>query len=127
MRLDAALPFLKRYRYLILALMVTASLTSVFMRFSNDSQNFWGMLLGHALFAQAIFAYLRGSTITIGPGSLGRDAHPAARAALAALALIFYLLLFAYEGDKHPDSIYERRPSDWTMPTREEFRREAGQ
>lgn len=85
-RLDSALSFLRRYRYLILALMVTASLISVFTRFRKDCHNFWGMLLGHSSFRQAVFAYCRGSTITIGPGSPGRNANPLGRGALAAVA-----------------------------------------
>ena len=55
--------------------------------------------------------------------TLGYDrvANPLGRAALAATAFAFYLLTFTYEVDNHADSIYERRASDWTMPTREEI------
>jgi hypothetical protein len=114
------LTFLKRFRYLILALMVIASLVNAFVRFAGDWSHFWGVLAAHAWFTQAVFAYLRGGWVTIGPGGLSKDANPLGRAALAATAFAFYLLTFTYEVDNHVDSIYERT-SDWTMPNREEI------
>jgi hypothetical protein len=113
---------LKRYRYLILTLMVIASLVSALMRFSGDWSHFWTVLTVQAWFMQAVFAYLRGGCIVIGPGGLSRDAAPLGRSALAATAFVFYLLVFAY-GSDHADSVHERRASDWTMPTREEIGR----
>jgi len=115
------LSFLKRFRYLILALMVMASLVNAFVRFTGDWSHFWGGLAVHAWFMQAVFAYLRGGWVAIGPGGLSKDANPLGRAVLAATAFAFYLLIFTYEVDNHADSIYERRASDWTMPTREEI------
>jgi hypothetical protein len=41
---------------------------------------------------------------------------------LSALKRFRYLILAE---EQKPDSIYERRASDWTMPTREEMRRSA--
>lgn len=115
------LTFLKRFRYLILAVMVIASLVNAFVRFAGDWSHFWGALALHSWFTQAVFAYLRGGRVAIGPGGLSKDANPLGRAALAATALAFYLLTFAYEVDSHANSIYERNASDWTMPTREEI------
>ncbi|PAU61495.1 hypothetical protein BZL43_05220 [Pseudomonas sp. PICF141] len=62
------LTFLKRFRYLILALMVIASLVNAFVRFAGDWSHFWGVLAAHAWFTQAVFAYLRGGWVAIGPG-----------------------------------------------------------
>ena len=101
--------------------MVIASLVNAFVRFAGDWSHFWGALAVHAWFMQAVFAYLRGGRVAIGPGGLSKDANPLGRAALAATAFAFYLLTFTYEVDNHADSIYERRASDWTMPTREEI------
>ncbi|WP_435036896.1 hypothetical protein [Pseudomonas neuropathica] len=119
-----ALRILKRFRYLILAVMAIASLVSVFWRFTGGWSQFWTCVGAQAWFTQAVFAYLRGGWVAIGPGGLPKDADPVGRALLAALALGLYLLMFGYEEHK-PDSIYERRASDWSMPTREEMRRSA--
>ncbi|CAI8783015.1 DUF805 domain-containing protein [Pseudomonas sp. IT-347P] len=119
-----ALRILKRFRYLILAVMVIASLVSAFWRFTGGWSQFWTCVGAQAWFTQAVFAYLRGGWVAIGPGGLPKDADPVGRALLAALALGLYLLMFGYEEQK-PDSIYERRASDWSMPTREEMRRSA--
>lgn len=118
-----ALAFLRRYRYWLLSLMVAASLVNAFVRFAGDAVNFFGALFVHGWFIQAVFAYFRGGWVGIGPGGLPKDANPMGRAALAATAFGFYLLMFTYGGDRRDDSAHERRASDWTMPTREEFRR----
>lgn len=115
---------LKRFRYLILAVMLIASLVNAFWRFTGGWSQFWTCVGAQVWFAQAVFAYLRGGWVAIGPGGLSRDANPIGRALLAAVALGLYLLMFSYEEQK-PHSIYERRASDWTMPTREEMRRSA--
>jgi hypothetical protein len=121
---NRALSVLKRYRYLILGLMVIASLVNAFWRFTEDWGQFWTSVGSQAWFTQAVFAYLRGGWVAIGPGGLSKNANPIGRALLAAVALGLYLLMFGYESHK-PGSIYERRASDWIMPTREEMRRSA--
>ncbi|WP_460163621.1 hypothetical protein [Pseudomonas sp. S2_F03] len=120
---NRVLVFLKQFRYLMLALLVVASLTNAIVRFVGDWGHFWEALALQAWFGQAVFSYLRGGRVAIGPGGLSKDANPIARAALAATAFAFYLLMFTYDGYKRDDSIYERRSSDWTMPTREEIGR----
>lgn len=79
---------LKRYWYLIPALMAIASLGSAVLRFSGDWSHFWAMLAVQAWFMQAAFAYLRGGLIAIGLGGLSRDAAPLGRLALAAPHLL---------------------------------------
>ncbi len=117
------LTFLKRFRYLILTLMVAAALVNAFVRYTGEWSLFWLSLAMQAWFMQAVFAYLRGGWVTIGPGGLAKDANPVGRAILAATAFGLYLLMFGYDGHDREGSIYERRPSDWTMPTREEIGR----
>jgi hypothetical protein len=113
--------FLKRFRYWILALMVAGALVNAFARYTGEWSLFWLSLAMQAWFMQAVFNYLRGGWVAIGPGGLAKDASPIGRAILAATAFGLYLLMFGYDAHKHEDSIYERRASDWTMPTREEI------
>ena len=121
--MDSSPIFLKRYRYWIMLLLIAAPLVNALVRFSAGAPIVWTSLFGQALFGQAIFAYVRGARIVFGGATIGKDDHPFIRAGGAAFALVIYLLFFAYDGDKREESIYERRPSDWTMPTWEEFRR----
>ncbi|AUG08511.1 hypothetical protein [Pseudomonas sp. S09G 359] len=114
---------LKRYRYLILLLMVAASLVSATVRFVGDWRNFWTVLMLQAWFGQAVFAYLLGGWVAIGPGGLAKDASPTWRAVLAGFAFAVYLVGFGINGYPKKDSAYDRRPSDWTMPIREEIGR----
>ncbi|MBD9600037.1 hypothetical protein IB252_09495 [Pseudomonas sp. PDM10] len=124
---NSVLVFLSRFRYLILVLLVAASLTNAIVRFLGDWGHFWEALALQAWFGQAVFSYLRGGWVAIGPGGLSKNANPIGRAALAATAFAIYVLLFTYDGYKRDDSIYERRASDWTMPTREEIGRSTDQ
>lgn len=55
--------FLFRNRYLILLLMVAASLVNATVGFADDSRNFWTVLALQVWFAQAVFAYLRGGCV----------------------------------------------------------------
>lgn len=120
---NGALGLLKRYRYLILLLMVAASLVSATVRFAGDWRNFWTVLMLQAWFGQAVFAYLRGGWVAIGPGGVSKDASPTSRAVLACAAFAIYLIGFGIDGYPKKESVHDRRPSDWTMPTREEIGR----
>ena len=120
---NGALGLLKRYRYLIRLLMVAASLVSATLRFVGDWRNFWTVLMLQAWFGQAVFAYLRGGWVAIGPGGLSKDASPTWRAVLAGVAFAIYLIGFGIDGYPKKESVHDRRPSDWTMPAREEIGR----
>ncbi len=120
---NGCLRFLKRYRYLILLLMVAASLLNAFVRFIGEWGDFWTVLIMQAWFGQAVFAYLRGGWVAIGPGGLPKDANPVWRALLAGCAFGIYLICFGFAGYPKEQSVYDRHPSDWTMPTREEIGR----
>lgn len=76
-----------------------------------------------AWFGQAVFAYLRGGWVAIGPGGVSKDASPTSRAVLAGAAFAIYLIGFGIDGYPKKESVHDRRPSDWTMPTREEIGR----
>ncbi|WP_455884705.1 hypothetical protein [Pseudomonas spelaei] len=120
---NGALGLLKRYRYWILLVMVAASLVSATLKFVGDWRNFWTVLMLQAWFGQAVFAYLRGGWVAIGPGGLSKDASPTWRAVLAAVAFAIYLIGFGINGYPKTESIHDRQPSEWTMPTREEIGR----
>ena len=120
---NGCLRFLKRYRYSILLLMVAASLLNAFVRFIGEWGDFWTALMLQAWFGQAVFAYLRGGWVAIGPGGLPKDANPVWRALLAGCAFAIYLICFGFAGYPKEQSVYDRHPSDWTMPTREEMGR----
>ncbi|WLH92803.1 hypothetical protein PSH87_12895 [Pseudomonas sp. FP453] len=120
---NGVLDSLKRYRFLILLLMVATSLVSATVRFVGEWSDFWTVLMLQAWFGQAVFAYLRGGWVAIGPGGLPKDASPTSRALLAGVAFAIYLIGFGFDGYPKKESVHDRRPSDWTMPTREEIGR----
>ncbi|OJT50163.1 hypothetical protein BSZ28_18420 [Pseudomonas moraviensis] len=123
---NRAMGFLRRHQLWLLLAMSTASLTNVFARFVGDWKSFWTVLFLQVFFGQAVFAYIRGTAIQVAPGGrLSKNADPLARAGVAALSLAIYFLAFAYEPREPEQSIYEKRASDWSMPTREELRRPA--
>lgn len=64
---------LKYFRYLILVMIVIASLASALLRFSGGWSHFWTV---QAWFIQAVFGNLNGGWIAIGPGGLSRDVAP---------------------------------------------------
>ncbi|WP_225919855.1 hypothetical protein [Pseudomonas khorasanensis] len=106
--------------------MITASLANAFIRFAGQWQSFWTVLLLQCLFGQALVAFIRGKTTQIAAGgALSKKADPVARAGMASLAVVLYLICFCYEPGESEESIYEKRASDWTMPTREEIGRSA--
>jgi hypothetical protein len=76
-----------------------------------------------ALFGQAVFAYLYGGWIAIGPGSLPKKDNSTSRAVLAGIGFVAYLISFGLDGVTKKESVHDRRSSDWAMPTREEIGR----
>ena len=88
---------LYKYRYLLRALLLIAALLNCFLRFWGDARPFFSALMLQLWFGQAVFAYLRGGWISIGPGGLGKDASPVGRASLACVSFVIYLLGFVLE------------------------------
>lgn len=60
----------------------------------GDWKNFYGALVGHYLFWQAIVAFLYDKTIW--PGGFEIDCNPCLRAGVAAMYLLCYLLTSIY-------------------------------
>lgn len=119
---NKALMFFKRHRYVVLGLMIVATLVNAFVRFAGHWQPFWSVVMLQALFGQVVFNYLRDGAVQFAPGGgLSKDADPLGRAALTAFALAVYLVAFGYEGHPREPSVHDKRPGDWTMPTREEI------
>lgn len=83
-----------KYRYLLGVLLLIAALLNCFFRFWGDARLFFSALMLQLWFGQAVFAYLRGGWVSIGPGGLGKDANPVGRAALAFVCFVIYLLGF---------------------------------
>ncbi|VVO34842.1 hypothetical protein [Pseudomonas fluorescens] len=82
---------LYKYRYLLAALLLIAALLNCFLRFWGDTRPFFSALMFQLWFGQAVFAYLRGGWVSIGPGGLGKHANPEGRAALASVSFVIYL------------------------------------
>lgn len=82
------------YRYLFGGLMLVAALVNCFVRFFGELHPFFSALMLQLWFGQAVFAYLGGGRVSIGPGGLGKDANPIGRAALAGVSFFVYLLGF---------------------------------
>lgn len=86
---------LKEYCHFIGFALLVVSLLASFIRFDGSWHRFFSMLLVQLWFGQAVYNYLRGGRVGIGPGSLGADADPVMRGALAAFALFVHFLVFA--------------------------------
>lgn len=91
---------LHRYPYPLGALLLTAALLNGFIRFWGEGRPFFGALMFQLWFGQAVFAYLRGGWVSIGPGGLGKDANPVGRASLAGVCFLAYLLGFILDFGK---------------------------
>ncbi|WP_147411079.1 hypothetical protein [Pseudomonas cavernicola] len=85
---------LHRYGNILGGVLLSASLVSCFWRFGGDWKKFFTVLMVQLWFAQAVYGYLRGGRVSIGPGGLGKDANPAWRTALASVALLLYAIVF---------------------------------
>lgn len=86
--------FLKRNANLIGVLLLLFSMLNVFLRFFGSWANFLTALLVQLWFAQAVYSYLVGGRVSIGPGGLGKDADPVWRGMLAGLAFFAYCVVF---------------------------------
>ncbi|MCY1461878.1 hypothetical protein D9M71_795880 [compost metagenome] len=86
--------FLYKYRFYFGGALLAAALFNCFLRFFGEWKPFFSALMLQLWFGQAIFSYVRGGWVSIGPGGLGKDASPIGRLALALVSLFVYLLGF---------------------------------
>ena len=73
---------------------LAGALFNCFFRFFGEWRPFFDSLLLQIWFGQAVFSYLVGGRVSIGPGGLGKDANPVGRLALAVVSLFIYCLGF---------------------------------
>jgi hypothetical protein len=83
-----------RYRNCVAIALLFASVLNSVLRFNGGWGRFFLMIVVQLLFVQAVWNYLRGARIAIGPSSLGKDANPEWRAALAVFSFILYVIVF---------------------------------
>lgn len=88
------LEVLKKYKHYVGLILFVVAVASGFVRFDGSWQRFFSMVLAQLWFGQAIYNFLRGGRVSIGPGGMGRDADPVLRQALAGFAFMLYLAVF---------------------------------
>ncbi|MGB8921782.1 MAG: hypothetical protein WCC61_09765 [Pseudomonas sp.] len=74
--------------------LLLAALLNGYFQFNGSWGRFFTILAVQLWFAQGVYNYLRGTTVAIAPGGLGRDADPAGRATLAIFAFFLYAIFF---------------------------------
>lgn len=82
------------FRNIIGLLLLFFACVRFFSNYSTGFESAFGFFLAQIWTAQAVYQYLRGGRVTIGPGGLDKDANPWGRAALAIVSLVLYLLFF---------------------------------
>lgn len=83
-----------RYRNYVAIGLLFASVLNAVLKFNGGWGRFFLMIVVQLLFVQAVWNYLRGARIAIGPSSLGEDADPEWRAALAIFSFTLYVIVF---------------------------------
>lgn len=88
------LEILKKYKHCVGFFLLVVAVLGGFIRFDGSWQRFFSMVLAQIWFGQAVYNFLRGGRVSIGPGGMGRDADPVLRQALAGFAFVLYLSVF---------------------------------
>ncbi|PAW49598.1 hypothetical protein CKQ80_02010 [Pseudomonas moraviensis] len=83
-----------KYRDWVGVGLLLAALLNGYFQFNGSWGRFFTVLAIQLWFAQGVYNYLRGATIAIAPGGLGRGADPAGRAVLASFAFFLYAIFF---------------------------------
>jgi hypothetical protein len=83
-----------KYRDWVGVGLLLAALLNCYFQFNGSWGRFFTIFVVQLWFAQGVYNYLRGATVAIAPGGLGRDADPAGRAALAIFAFFLYAIFF---------------------------------
>lgn len=84
-----------RFRNFIGLLLLFFALLRFIAQFSTNFESAVGVFLLQLWAGQAVYQYLRGGRVTIGPGGLDRDASPWGRTALALASFLLYLLFLS--------------------------------
>jgi len=88
------LKILKSYSHLVGFILLIVAIAAGCIRFDGSWHRFFSMLLTQIWFGQAVYNYLRGGWVGIGPGGQGPNADPVLRGGLTAFAFFVYLLVF---------------------------------
>ncbi|WP_124301879.1 hypothetical protein [Pseudomonas chlororaphis] len=88
------LKILKPYSHVIGFVLLVVAVVGGVIRFDGSWHRFFSMVLAQLWFGQAVYNYLRGGRVTIGPGGMSPDADPVLRGSLAAFALFVYIIVF---------------------------------
>ncbi|PNA00975.1 hypothetical protein C1X28_25730 [Pseudomonas sp. FW305-BF15] len=83
-----------KYRHGVGVALLAAALINGYFQFNGSWGRFFTVLAVQLWFAQGVYCYFCGASISIAPGGLGRDADPEWRAALAAFAFFLYAVFF---------------------------------
>lgn len=94
LRSKVVIDALFRYRNYVAIGLLFASVLNAVLKFNGGWGRFFLMIVVQLLFVQAVWNYLRGARIAIGPSSLGEDADPEWRAALAIFSFTLYVIVF---------------------------------
>ncbi|WP_448651137.1 hypothetical protein ACSHWC_25310 [Pseudomonas fluorescens] len=87
------LPLLNKYRHVLLLVLVLIALANGVWRFNGNVERFFAMVVGQLWFVQGMYCYMSGRTISIAPASVGKNASPLSRAAVATVALVCYVVI----------------------------------
>jgi hypothetical protein len=85
---------LRKYKHWVGFILLIVAVVGGFVRFDGNWQRFFSMVLAQLWFGQAVYNYLRGGWVSIGPGGMGRNADPKLRGGLAGFAFFLYLIVF---------------------------------
>lgn len=86
--------FFYNKRHLLLAALLACLMFNVF-RFQGGE--FFGVLLAHLVFGQALVCYIYGRSMVVGASIVGKDDSLFARRGMALFSAICYLSLFLYK------------------------------
>ncbi|WP_146010679.1 hypothetical protein [Halomonas heilongjiangensis] len=89
---------LRKYRLYILLGMVVAALLNAFARFWGEWKYFFGVLIAHLIFWQAVQSYLYGKNIFLGVGVVKEEDSKGLRLSACFVALAGYSFVFLFDG-----------------------------
>ncbi|MCU1718751.1 hypothetical protein [Pseudomonas sp. 5P_3.1_Bac2] len=85
---------LYRNRLLIGSILLIGLMLNCVLRFWGQWHQFASVLLVQLWFGQAVFSYLIGERVSIGPSGFEKEDDPTGRAVLAGFSFVVYVLAF---------------------------------